>query len=74
MDRRPDDFQGDTDSALSSLTHATDQGWVDVWQAEHDSRLAALRSDQRFEHWLEEMRNRSIEIQASINLGQFAAL
>jgi TolB-like protein/Tfp pilus assembly protein PilF len=67
-------LKGDTDSAVASLTHATNQGWIDLWQAEHDSRLAPLRSDQRFELWLEEMRIRNIEIQASINLGQFAAL
>jgi TolB-like protein/Tfp pilus assembly protein PilF len=67
-------LQGDADSALASLTHATDQGWVDVWQAEHDARLATLRADPRFEHWLELMRDRNIEIQASINLTRFAAL
>ena len=67
-------LMGDADSAVASLAHATAQGWLDVWQAEHDSRLATLRSDQRFENWLENMRNRNIEIHASINLGRFAAL
>ena len=66
-------LKGDADSAVISLAHAADQGWVDLWQAEHDSRLAPLRSDQRFKDWLGGIRQRNIEIQASINLSQFAA-
>jgi TolB-like protein/Tfp pilus assembly protein PilF len=65
---------GDVDSAVTALTHATDQGWLDVWQAEHDTRLANLRSDQRFEQWLEQMRTRNAEALMSIDLEQLAGL
>ncbi len=49
-------LRGDAEAAMAALQRAADQGWRDVWLAEHEPYFASLRSRSDFRSLVERIR------------------
>jgi hypothetical protein len=65
-------LRGDADAAMLALQRAADQGWRDVWLAEHEPYFAALRARADFRTLLERIQRENAA--ESAKLGADAAL
>jgi TolB-like protein/Tfp pilus assembly protein PilF len=52
-------LRNDAEKAMEKLSDVERQGWVNLWEVEHDVRLSSLHSDLRYDRWINDVRQRN---------------